>query len=348
MEPATLDDFMAWNDELLALAQAGVPIDVDLGRSGNDALGALERVNATVARRVSQGATLAAALEGNEQVVTPAYSALVQLGLRSGNLSTALAGSNRLAESLDDSWQALRRSVFYPLLVVSVAYAGCVGFCLYFVPTLEDLHRELRLPVGPGLKVLQSLRATLPYWVALPPGALLLWTAWRTYSRVQRDLSYSRGAALLAWIPGMSRALFQQRCANFSETLAALLEAGTPLDEALRLAAGAWGDKQLIAGAQALAASLRSGPMLSAESHVAQRFPPFLRFALWHAEATVGRARTLRMAADLYRRAARRGVARTGLVAPLVLCVGVGGGVTLLYGLALFVPVIEMLRILAQ
>jgi len=348
MEAATLDDFMAWNDELYALAQAGVPIDVELGRSGTDAVGALEKINATVARRVSQGATLAEAVQSNEHVVTPAYGSLVQFGLRSGNLATALVGSNRLAESLDDLGHAVRQSILYPLVVCGLAYVGLVAFCLFFVPTLDDLHREMRLQPGAGLRVLQTLRDTLPYWVAIPPVALALLASWQMVSSSPRGLSRGRAARLLHWLPGMSRAIDEQRSANFADTLATLLDAGAPLDEALRLAAGAWGEKPAARGVRALTASTSAGSALTEESQAALRMPPFLRYALWRADAGIGRARALRMAAGLYRDSARRRAERVRIVAPLVLCVVFGGGATLLYGLALFVPVIEMLRSLAQ
>jgi len=348
METATLDDFMAWNDELYALGQAGVPIDVDLGRTGADTVSTLEKINATVARRVSQGASLAEALQGNGRVVTPAYASLVQFGLQSGSFPAALIGSNRLAESLDDSWQAVRFSVLYPLIVCSLAYIGFVGFCLFLVPTIETLHRDVRIEPGSGLRILQSLRETLAYWIAIPPLVLLLLVGWQAYSRSRRGVSRGSAARALSWLPGMSRALFQQRSAIFAESLATLLEAGTPLGKALPVAAGACGDAALTEGALALAASLDQGPMLSEESRLALRIPPFLRYALWHAEPSIGRARALRMAASLYRDSAQRHLERLRVTAPLVLCIVLGGGVTLLYGLALFVPVVEMLRGLAS
>src|SRR4051812_24498936 len=102
MESATLDDFMAWNDELHALAEAGVPIHVTGNRTGFDVIGALERINATVARRVSRGASLADALQSDEDAVRSGYGGLVILGLKSKNFAAALAGASRLAESLQE------------------------------------------------------------------------------------------------------------------------------------------------------------------------------------------------------------------------------------------------------
>jgi general secretion pathway protein F len=341
MESASLDDFMAWNDELYALAQAGVPIDVDLGRGGRDSVAALERINAAVARRVSQGASLAEAVRGNEQIVTPAYGSLVQAGLRSGDLASALAGPHRLAESLDELWHALRLSILYPLVVCGLAYFGLVAFCLFFFPTIEDLHQDLRLPLGAGLRFLHAVRVTLPYWVAIPPLAIALLVISQIYFTGPRGLSRRSAAGLLQLLPGMSRAIYEERCANFADALAMLLAAGAPEDEALRLASDATG---IAIGAD----DLRAGQMFRDDDERLAGLPPFLRYALWRSDDGVGRERALRMAAELYRASARRRADRVRLAAPLVLCAVVGGGVTLLYGLALFAPVVEMLRSLAN
>jgi type II secretory pathway component PulF len=138
----------------------------------------------------------------------------------------------------------------------------------------------------------------------------------------------------------MSRAIEEQRNANLADKLATLLSAGAPLDEALRLASGAKSDPHL-------ATSANAEPAITEDSENARRLPPFLRYALWRSEAGVGHVRALRMAAELYRASAQRRADRVRLIAPLVLCAVIGGGVTLLYGLALFVPVVEMLQSLA-
>jgi hypothetical protein len=54
------------------------------------------------------------------------------------------------------------------------------------------------------------------------------------------------------------------------------------------------------------------------------------------------------MAADTYRASAQRRLERWRVAMPLALCVVVGGGATLLYGLALFVPIVDLLEALAR
>lgn len=347
METTSLDDLMALNDQLSALVDAGIPLDLGLGKPGKDTAATLEKINAAVARRVSRGATLTEALEGDDQAVPAAYRAMVQFGLRVGNLYAGLDDSHRLAESAEKSRYGVRSALFYPLVVCCLALAGMVGFCLFFVPTLQDMHSSLGIQPGSGLQVLESLRDALPYWIAIPPIALLLVIVWQFRIMSKRVLTDAQSTGLLGRLPGMSPALFQQRCAIFADTLATLLAADVPLEEGLRIAARACGDAGLSEGAQALAAALKQGHVPSDDSPAVRRFPPFLRWALLHSEPTPGRTSALQMAANIYRESAEWRSERLRLVAPILACVIVGGGATLLYGLALFVPVVEMLKALA-
>jgi type II secretory pathway component PulF len=347
MDSPTLDDFIALNDQLAALLQAGVPIDVGLGASVSDPTQALKTINATVARRVGRGESLNQAIEDDHEIVPSAYRSMVELGLRSGNLAAALTGSNRVAGSVDDSRDAIRSSFTYPLVVCGLAFIGLIASCRFFIPALEDMYHSLRLRPGSGLQVLQSLRSSLPYWVAIPPAALLLFV-WRSKAKPRAAMAAGRPAGVSAWLPGMRQALFQEQCANFAEAVATLIDSQVPFEEALPLAAGVCGDARISEAASSLAATLKENQTPADDSPAAAQFPPFLRWALLHSEATTGRARALTMAASIYRQSARRREERLRIVAPVVACVVVGGGATLLYGLSLFVPVVQLLRSLAS
>ncbi len=346
MEKATLDDFMSLNEQLAAAVEAGVPLDVDLGRDKQATATMLEKINALVARRVSQGSSLSAAIANDDAVITPGYRSLMQLGLSSGEFSKGLALSNRLGRTVDRAQYAGWLALFYPAIVCCVALVGMVGFCLYFLPVMEATHRGLEVPSGRGLRVLQMLRETLPYWAGALPVGLIIAAGWAR-SRSKNRTSCA-GAGPLAWISGVSRTVSLERAANFSEATAALLQNGMPLAEAMRIAADSWNAAPLADATRTLAARLAQGQTNIDDSQLACAFPPFLRWSLLHSEATIGRVRALQTAAELYRREAEHRQERLRVVAPLVLAVVIGGGATLLYGLALFVPVVEMLRALAS
>ena len=340
MAAATLDDFMALNDQIAALVEAGVPIDVGLGKSRNNVSEALSQINALIARRVSQGQSLLDAVH-DEPSLPGRYRSAVLTGLRSENLSVAISTWTRLGASIDSSWHAVRTSLRYPLVLCAIVYVGVIGLCLFLVPRFEHFFDSLGMQAGLVLQLLQAVRDSLPIWIAVPPVLLLVLYFWQQRNS-SSELTTSQAAQRLSWLPGMKTSLFQQRCANFAELVATLLDSGVPLQESLRLAAASCGDRKLADGARMLADTLERGqPGIDCNS--ADVFPPFLRWALLESSGTAGTSRALRMAADVYQGSASRRISRLQLFAPVVACVVIGGGVTLLYGLALFVPISDML-----
>ena len=171
---------------------------------------------------------------------------------------------------------------------------------------------------------------------------VLTWLAKRRH----RDLDVKKPGTLPK-LPGTSHIVTQERRATFADSLSRLLDDGVPLEESLRLAATSSGEADLSEGARGVAAAIKQGTFPVDDSSIALRFPPFLRWAIWHAEESTGRARALQMAATIYRESAERRIDRLQIVAPMLACAILGGGATMLYGLALFVPVIDMLLALA-
>jgi type II secretory pathway component PulF len=341
METASLDDLIALNDQLAALIEAGMPLAVGLETTGPGAAAALERINATVARRVSRGASLVEALEADDPAVPPGYRHVMLVGLRSGDLYAGLDDSRRVAELVEKSRYSLRSALFYPLVVCCLALAGLVAFCLFFVPRLQEMHEGLQISVGPALNVLQTLRTTLPYWIIVPLIGVLV-IAWQL--RVQTSIN---GAGLLETPLDSGRSRFPERCAILADRLAMLIDAGVPLPEALPLASRACGDAGLSQAAETLADALRQGQPGEKSPGVAQ-FPPLLRWALVHSEATTGRSAALRLAANVYWEMAESRAERLRVLAPIIATAIIGGSAVLLYGLALFVPVVQMLEALGS
>jgi type II secretory pathway component PulF len=166
--------------------------------------------------------------------------------------------------------------------------------------------------------------------------AALVLAGWRIKSR----------SRFRSFLPGSSLALLHERAANFAENVAALLESGLPLSAALPLAADTWADALRKESTRLLAAALDQG-QVSESSHLLTSFPPFLRWALISSEPTVERTRALRIAAKVYLQSAARRRRRLQVIVPMLIGLAIGGTAVLLYGLALFVPVIQMLRGLA-
>lgn len=347
MATATLDEYQAFNEHLAALAAAGVPLDLDLGAPHEGPTKTLERINATVARRVKRGESLTQALEDDDRDLPPSYRSLVQVGLHEGDLAAGLDESSEVAESALESRTRLASGFVYPLVVCALAYVGLLVLCLYFEPSLASLYRDVQLEPSSSLRVLEVLRTSLPYWSVIVPLVLVAIAVWLFRSR-RRPAVGDATSGLLGWLPGMSKSLFQERCARFATMLAELLNDGVPLGQSLKIAGDGCGDTGLRGNAMRLAQAIDAGQLPADDSATAEQFPPFMRWAIWHSEEMTGRVRALEIAARMYRETAQRRAARFRTVAPVVLLVFVGGTATLLYGLALFLPMVQLLYGLAR
>jgi type II secretory pathway component PulF len=152
-----------------------------------------------------------------------------------------------------------------------------------------------------------------------------------------------RSAKWMKLVPGLQRTVYQDYLANFAEMLAVQLEQGVSLEESLRVAACAGGDARLVEASRGLIVALRRGALPAVDDLVALRFPPFLRWAIWSEQQPNAQATALRLAANIYRDSACKRFEYLRWVAPVVLGALIGGGVTLLYALAFFKPVTDML-----
>lgn len=340
MESSELDNFMALNEELAALSAADVILNLGLEPRANGPATDLERINAAVARQVSRGSTLDEALHDGSQSMPVAYRCMMMMGLRSGDLTAELDRFSSTATSNDDTRYIVRASFLYPLLICCMVYVGLVGFCIYLVPTLASMQESLWVAPGRGLSTLMWLRATLPYWVAIPPLILVFFLTRRWWTRSRRP----RGLPGIDRLFGVSLASSRRQLADFAEMLAELLDLGTPLDDSLVIAAGASGNNALLETARAEGSVSQDDPKESSETRFAEELPPLLHWALFSTEAAGQRTNALRAVANVYREEAESRTHRLELVAPRLICIVVGGGAVLLYGLALFFPVVELLK----
>jgi len=339
-----LNTLIAFNDQLAALFDAGVPVGFVGDSQTLDS--ELERINALLARRISQGESLDQALE-LERDVPSWYRSLALSAIKSGDVESALSDFTGFAQVTDQSEYVVESALIYPLIVVGLAYFGLIAFCIFFVPSLQSTYARFRIPVGSGIAVLEFLRDWLPFWIALPPIVLLLILARKIRNRRLKSASRRRFGGVLTRLSGATRALALERSAYVAKSIAAFDESGLPPNEAIELALGDYQGARAPEGTRP--AAYARLPVAPEERTTGQRnhFPPFLQWALFESEPTIARHRALDMAAALYHQASVHAMQRARVFAPMVLIVVIGGTATLLYGLALFVPVVQMLKAIA-
>lgn len=345
----SLDQFIALNDELAALARAGVPLEKGLVSLGSDLPGSLGRIAGQLAQRLESGQDLAQAL-ADDASLPPAYRALVAAGVRSGRLAAAMEGMASLIRRAAETRRLVAVSLIYPMVVLAVAYLLFVFTLTKCFPVLVAAYRDF-VPGSKVVELLDWLAQTAPHWAPwLPLAPILLFVLWWIRSQRAWRAEGRRGSAR-GWFserfPTIGDLLYAGRVATFAEVLALLLEHDVPLGEAIVLAADAGGDRRLRESGRELAERIQRGERMSAAPS-SPGLPPILGWLLVTYVSQTQLVAALRRAADSYRRRARWMLQWLSISLPFWLTIGIGGTAVVLYAVAVFAPWCRILYELSQ
>jgi type II secretory pathway component PulF len=260
--------------ELGLLLENGVRIDRGLQilhRGASDP--ATRRLLDGLSQSVKQGEQLSAAAAEWPEVFDPLYVNLLALGEASGTLANVF---NRLAEDLGfrrDLRQKIVSAVTYPLVILAVCIMALLFIFNFVVPNLaslfagyadlpwyttalmavSDFMQRYQLLLGAGVVMLAIAVPNLSRWPALKH-------AWQDFA---------------ANAPVLRDAIAVVERIRVSGGMAMMLEAGVPVDRALRLAIGSVRSAPLQRELTVALEKLRQGEGISAVLRQTRLFPDF-------------------------------------------------------------------------
>ena len=336
----SLDDLIALNDEIRALARAGIPLDKGLVALSRDLPGRLRRNAAALGKSLEEGQSLVDALD-QLGTVPPAYRAIVAAGVKTGKLAAALQGIATTSRRAAEVGSVTAVAMLYPLVVFAVATVVVIFTVGNTMPAVDRIYDEFELsrPVWYVVQTAVSgwMVPLLPWcWVGI---TLIATLAWLT-SRRPKSLYGSGGG----WLPGGSRLIREGQLATFTDTLALLIEQQLPLAESIRLAAESTGDRKLNAAADELSAQVQAGTPMSA---LPAGIPPLLGWLLVSGSSPRVLIKSLRNASAGHRRKAAEYGKWVAVYLPIMISAGFGGIVTFLYVLMVLGPFYHILRSLS-
>jgi type II secretory pathway component PulF len=345
--PVSLDELIALNDEIAALARAGMPLERGLMNIGSDVPGRLGAITTRLGERMSAGMSLPDAIAASEGELPRVYRAVVQAGIQSGRLSVALEGLAMFARGFAESRRAISLALWYPMIVAIMAYSLFIFVILGVIPRFIDAFDKLRIPTHGAILALNRAGETVWIWGAIPPALVLVFLGAWLGSRRASSLGGGRSYWVLRGFPWMGSMLTWFEASSFAEILALLLEHRMPYPDALVLAGDASGDLALARASRELAESLRQGLSPSEAMRKAAALPPLLRWVIATGPRQGDLARQLKQMAARYRTQARLQADKIRLVLPTILFLAIGMSATLIYSLALFVPMSSLWQALA-
>jgi len=342
----TLDELIALNEEIVALARAGVPIEHGLAELGGDMPGRLGRFAKTIAQRTGAGESLAEVVREHARELPPVYLAVIEVGLRTGRLPAALETLAAAIRRVSETRRCVTAAFLYPLSVVALAWLFFAFFAHRLAGSLKTGFDLMEVPGGGFFGALAGLGKSAFWWGPAVPLILAILAIVWWYQATRATIAEPRWAGqLFGWLPWLGSTLRLSRAATFADVLALLVENRVPLDEGIVMAADTCGDRKLTLAAGRVAAGLRRGETIQEKFPA---FPPLLSWMIGAGGRSEALLPALKHAAKTYRRRAEYQAKMARVFLPVLAMLLIAGGIVLLYTLILFLPYASMLRALSR
>jgi type IV pilus assembly protein PilC len=194
-----------------------------------------------VKQGIEGGSTLHEALGQYPVHFDELYRNLVRAGESAGVLDTILDTVATYKEKTEAIKAKIKKALFYPIMVLVVAFAVSMIMLLFVVPvfakTFQDAGAQLPAPTQIIVSASQFMK---DYWWVVIFGAIGSVVALVMAKKRSMKFAHFLDRVTLK-IPVMGNILRQSAIARFSRTLGVTFKAGVPLVEALDAVAGATG-----------------------------------------------------------------------------------------------------------
>lgn len=319
--PARLDDLIAIHREIAALVRAGIPLELGLRGFGAGMPTRLRRVADRIANRLSDGISLADAIDAESPRGSGVYAAVIGAGVRSGRLADALEALALSCEQIQETRHHAMLAVIHPTIVCIVAYLLFAMFGFRILEIYLQAAEEYKIGNEPVFRYLSWLRAnaTTLLW-SLPLLILVAVAGFRGFVRAPGG--WFGSSSMFCWL----------NRAQFADILMIQVEHGLPLADSLVRAADSTTDPGLHAAAKILSDEVNSGVPFPLAVSSASQIPAMMRWSLASGARQQNLVKTLKLMRDSYRLRAAQRIRVLKVWLPIAMTVGVSGMLVLLYG----------------
>ncbi len=228
-------DVMLFTRELTTLLQAGLPLDRSLqSLSMLTESARLKELISEVLTRVQQGRSLSEALGEHPEVFSPLYVNMIRAGEAGGVVETVLARLADYLEKTEDTRQAIRSQLPYPLILLVVGGGAILLLLTYVLPKFVVMFDELGATLPASTRMVMAVSDFLQsYWWIMVALALMAGTAFRRYTSSTEGRFKFDAWKLRA--PLFGELLRKAQVARFARTLGTMIKCGVPLLQSLEI-----------------------------------------------------------------------------------------------------------------
>jgi len=289
---------------------------------------------------ITDGRSFAESLEDIPGSFDEYYRASVRAGESAGKLPEVMEHLAVHIEDRNRNRQTLQLALIYPALLALVSLGVIVALLTFVVPDIVRVFTARGAEL-PGLtRGLIAVSDWMQRWGLISAGVIVV--------GVFGGLALLRRPAIrLAWdgwltrVPLFSSLVLRLNSAQFSGTLATLVQSGVPLSDALQAAAGTVPNRFIRARVTQITRDVQDGAVLSKSVQASGVFPPMLIAMIASGEASGRLGDSLdRAARDQASSLKATVTAIVALVEPAVLLVM--GGIVMLLVMAILMPIVGL------
>ncbi len=224
--------------QLANLLQAQIPLlqAFELLKSGENNF-RVQKLLHQIQEDIQTGLPLAKALQKHPQYFNTLFCQMIKAGELSGTLVTLLKQLSNYQETRDALKQKIKKSLAYPVAILSIACAVTLGLLLFVVPQFQLLFKSFHASLPTATQYLivsaQSIkRYGFSLFLMLILCVYLLQYFYKNTHKITLKLD-----ALMLQLPILGAIIQDIIIARITQTLSILLSAGLPLVDALNISA---------------------------------------------------------------------------------------------------------------
>ena len=268
-----LGEFLVFNQELLALVKAGLPVlrvwDLLIERARHQGFQQSLRI---IRQDIRGGSSASEALAKHPGYFSELYVATIRAGEQSGNLVEVLQRFIVYLKLMIGVRQKVSKALAYPAFLILVGVA-VVGFLLsYVMPTFTSVYADTAKSLPAATQFLIDFVSSAKVYVL--PGlatAVVFLLIGRTYYRTPRGRLLID--QLLLRSPLLGAIFVKHHTIQLARTLGTVLAGGTPLVDALQITKSAISNRYITVGLGNAVDEIREGTTLAAALDRPKVFP---------------------------------------------------------------------------
>lgn len=343
--PLTMDEHVEVIGQVGGLVAAGVPLSAGLRTLSEEIPSRrLSRVFDRLSEKIDRGDSLEDALKSESDDLPEWLAAVFAAGTRSGRLPECIQHFIAFSRMRGGLRAKLILSMVYPAILLGIGLAVCGALCAILIPGFRSIFEDFGVAL-PALTewifhTSRFVEDVVQYW---PLSLLIFWASVLALYWGSRSVFGPAGVRRLVYqIPLIGRVFKLSALAEFSQLLALLIEARTPLHEALRLVGRAIRDPNLAEGAHLAATHIERGESFATLRGLVFDFPDeLLRIPGWGSnDSTL--VESLRVSSEVFALQSEiSGRGLTGIITPF--SVILAGTMIVLTVIGLFLPLVKLL-----